>query len=120
MTVETLTEDLAEVKEQYGDVKITENSSATLVRIDSVDLPLGCQPKASPVLMLIKPGQPRPEIYVKSGIRVPNGIVPRSTSDVSIEGESWMQFSYQFSWDGDQHSLVQFIEGALRRFSKNE
>jgi hypothetical protein len=120
MTTEVLVSDLEEVKEQYTSVKIATNSSATFVRIESVSLPRGCTPDATPLLLVLKIGQARPEIYVKPGIKLANGMDPRSISVVAIEGESWLQFSYQFTWDPNQHTLVQFIEGALRRFAKNE
>lgn len=112
--------DLEELKAQYEDVQVCSNGSFSLVRITGVDLPKGCKPPSSAVLLLLKPGQPKPEIYVRPGIKLPNGKDPRSTSTVTIEGESWLQFSYQFEYNKDTHSLVQFIESSLRRFAKNE
>lgn len=120
MTTEVFACDLEEVKEQYSSVKVATNGSLTYVRLDSVSLPKGCTPESTPVLLVIRPGQAKPEIYVKPGIKLGNGREPRSVSTVTIEGESWLQFSYQLNWDSNQHSLVQFIEGALRRFAKSE
>jgi len=120
MTTEVFTDDLEEVKEQYHSVKIANNGSLCYVRIDSVTLPIGCTPESTPVLLVLQPGQAKPEIYVKPGIKLSNGREPRSISTLVIEGESWLQFSYQLDWDPNQHSLVQFIEGALRRFAKSE
>jgi len=91
--------------------------SMTLVE---VDLPKGCSPAGTPVLLVWPAGQLRPQVSVKPGIRLPNGTVPRSTSTVQIEGEAWMQFSYSFTWDKDNHTLVQLVETAIRRFAKSE
>jgi hypothetical protein len=120
MTTEVLANDLEDVKQQYATVKVANNGSLNYIRIESVSLPTGCMPESTPVLILLRPGQAKPEIYVKPGIKLSNGREPRSISPVTIEGESWLQFSYQLNWDPNQHSLVQFIEGALRRFAKNE
>lgn len=120
MTTEVLAGDLEDVKQQYTSVKVATNGLLNYVRIDSVSLPKGCTPESTPVLLVLRPGQAKPEIYVKPGIKLGNGRDPRSISTVTIEGEGWLQFSYQLNWDPSQHSLVQFIEGALRRFAKNE
>jgi hypothetical protein len=120
MTTEVLIGDLEEVGNQYNSVKLATNGPLTYARIDSVSLPGGCSPDLTPVLLVLRPGQPKPEIYVKPGIKLANGRDPRSVSVVTIEGESWLQFSYNLIWDPNQHSLVQFIEGALRRFAKAE
>lgn len=97
-----------------------EPNDVILFRMTKVALPAGCAPGHTPVLLRLQPGQERPEIFVKPGITVPNGIAPRSTSVVLIGGESWLQFSYTFPWDRNQHSLVQFVGAALRRFAKTE
>ena len=120
MTTEVLTSDLEEVRKQYDSVKVTTNVSATFLQIDSVSLPKGCTPQMTPLLLVLRNGQARPEIYVKPGIKLANGRDPRSINVVTVEGESWLQFSYQFTWNPNQHGLVQFIEGALRRFAKYE
>jgi|ERR1051326_3098312 hypothetical protein len=120
MSTEVLSSGLEEVREQYESIKVSSDSSATFVRIESVSLPSGCVPHSTPLLLVLRVGQARPEIYVKPGIKLANGRDPRSISVVAIRGESWLQFSYQFAWDPIQHSLVQFIEGALRRFAKSE
>ena len=120
MSTKVHTDGLEEVKEQYQFVKVATNGAVTFVRIDSVSLPSGCTPEVTPLLLVLRNGQVRPEIYVKPGIKLANGRDPRSVNVVTLESESWLQFSYQFGWDPDQHSLVQFIEGALRRFAKDE
>jgi len=120
MITEVLTNDLEEVRKQYHSVKIATNGATTFVRIESIALPQGCTPDMTCLLLVLKVGQAKPEIYVKPGIKLSSGRDPRSVNVVAIEGESWLQFSYQFAWDPGQHTLIQFIEGALRRFAKNE
>ena len=89
------------------------------MRLEGVTLPRGCTPSTTPVLLMCDL-RSRPQIYVKPGIRLPNGIEPRSTSRVQVEGEEWLQFSYSFPYDENAHSFVQFIGAALRRFDKSE
>jgi len=111
--------ELDDLKEQYKTVSVSENGSNTYVLVEKAGLPPGCHPKETPVLLVLNSGQPRPEIYVKPGIKILNGQDPRSTSIINIQGQSWMQFSYNLEFDRNKHSLVQFIAGSLRRFSKN-
>jgi hypothetical protein len=121
MTEEELNGEISSLKETYGDVAVAKGSTGQLlVRVKEVALPRGCFPSATPVLLVSNPGQPRPQVYVKPGIKLPNGNVPRSTSVVAIEGEEWLQFSYSFPWDGNSHTLVQLVEASLRRFAKTE
>jgi len=116
-----LASEIKYLKGLYGAVARTTGSSGkTLVRLTTAKLPPGCQPEATPVLLAWQPGQTRPEMYVAPGVRCPNGASPRSTSTVFIEGEVWLQFSYTFPWEPSRHSLVQFVEGGLRRFAKHE
>jgi hypothetical protein len=97
-----------------------EPNDVILFRITRVVLPTGCTPANTPVLVRLQPGRERPEVFVKSGITLPNGVAPRNTSVVAVGGESLLQFSYSFAWDPKQHSLVQFVGAALRRFAKTE
>jgi len=121
MTEENLTAEIASLKEAYGDVSVAKGSGGqTLIRIMDIALPKGCSPLTTWVLLLINPGQPRPQIHVKRGIKLPNGADPRSTSVVAVEGEEWLQFSYSFPWEGSSHTLVQFVEASLGRFAKTE
>ena len=119
MTEVRLQEELVDLKATYEKVSTAKGATGqTLIRLEEVALPQGCTPATTPVLVVCD-GQPRPQIYVKPGIKVPNGAEPRSTSRVQVEGEEWLQFSYNFSYD-ERHSLVQFIGAALRRFAKLE
>lgn len=121
MTDEHLETEVASLKEAYGAISLAAATGGRhLVRIEEITLPKGCSPSTTAVLLVIAPGQPRPQIYVKPGIKLPNGKVPRSTSAVTVEGEGWMQFSYSFPWDENSHSLVQLVGASLRRFAKTE
>ena len=121
MSAEILPEELQDMKVAYGEVASTTGAGGQLlIRISHVDLPKGCNPAGTPVLLAWPAGQARPQISVKPGIKLPNGASPRSTCTVQLEGEAWMQFSYAFTWDKDSHTLVQLIEAALRRFAKSE
>jgi hypothetical protein len=112
---------MQDMKATYGEVATTTGAAGhLLIRINCVGLPKGCNPAGTPVLLAWPAGQARPQIWVKPGIKLPNGASPRSTSTVQLEGEAWMQFSYSFAWDKDSHTLVQLIEAAMKRFAKSE
>jgi hypothetical protein len=111
---------IEELKEAYGAVTtVTAPSGETYFKIENVKLPKGCEPTITPALLVVK-GEARPQLYVKPGIKVPNGIAPRSTSTVELHGEAWLQFSYTFPWEWGTHTLVQFVGSSLRRFARPE
>ena len=119
MSTDTLTSEIDQLKDAFGDVATSTGSAQqTLIRIESVRLPKGCAPSETPVLLVMQ--SPRPLIYVKPGIKLPNKRDPRSTSLVQVEGEGWMQFSYSFPYDENSHSLVYFVATALTRFKQTE
>ena len=121
MTEEMLAHELAQLKEAFGEIQVATGSAGQkLIRIKGANLPKGCSPAQTPVLLVVRGGQPRPEIYVKPGIKLPNGREPRSTSPMQIEGEGWLQFSYSFPYDPNAHTLAQFAATALTRFKKDE
>jgi hypothetical protein len=112
--------DEEEMKETYGAVaKAIAPSGETFFRFESIALPTGCRPEATQALLVVN-GRARPAFYVKPGIRVPNGVDPRGTSVVQLQGEAWLQFSYSFPWEWDTNTLVQFVGASLRRFAKPE
>jgi hypothetical protein len=121
MTDEVFASELEGLKTTYGDINVAKPSAERkLIRIHKAPLPKGCSPSSTQVLLVVQAGQPKPQVYVKPGIKVPNGADPRSTSVVGVEGEEWLQFSYAFPWDENSHTLVQFVEASLRRFAKLE
>ena len=118
MTTDTVTP-VDQLKEAFGKIAVAVGSNQQpLIRINAARLPHGCQPKETPVLLVMQPS--RPQIYVKPGIKLPNGRDPRSTSIVQVEGESWLQFSYSFPYEETKHTLVQFVGAALNRFKLAE
>src|SRR2546430_2594202 len=62
-------------------------------RVIGVLLPPGCTPSATDVLLVFGLSTAAPEVYVRQGIKVKNGITPRNTCPETIEGEPWMRFS---------------------------
>jgi hypothetical protein len=120
MTDEMFARECAHLKDWFGDISTaTGAGGAKLIRIMAANLPKGCAPRRTPTLLVLR-GERRPEIYVKPGIKLPNGREPRSTSQVNIEGEAWLQFSYTFQYDPGSHSLAQFTAAALTRFKLAE
>jgi len=121
MNDERLFEEIERLKAVYGAVCVSsEPSTPKLLQVGQAPLPRGCAPGKTKVLLRIMPGQPRPEVFVQPGIKLPNGKEPRSTSVVLIAGQDWLQFSYSFPWDETQNTLDHFVATALRRFAKNE
>lgn len=120
MSPEILRVEIKGLKAAYREVSTAAGAPGqTLIRIESVALPAGCSPASTPALLVIQEGQ-RPQLYLKVGIRLPNGVAPRSTSVVQVAGTERMQFSYSFPWDETTHTLVQFVEASLRRFALAE
>ena len=120
MTNEALAEALEELRQSYGEVNTAAGGPGqTLIRIKEVGLPKGCTPGSTPVLLGVQDG-PRPVLYVKGRITLPNGRAPRNYSASQVAGEEWWTFSYSFSWDENTHTLLQFAEASLRRFAKTE
>ncbi len=91
-----------------------------LLRLTDVLLPQGCQPPSTPVLLLVEPGQSVPKVYVKPGIKLPNGANPDSTTVVNIEGESWLQFSYKLQTEASNYSWLSLVAAYLGRFAKDK
>jgi hypothetical protein len=114
-------EDIELLEDAYGGVEVADGPGGqNYLRITKVNLPRGCSPSTTRVLVAAQPGQPRPQVYVQPGIHLRNGKDPRSTTTVSVEGEAWMQFSYSFNWDPSTHSLAQLVGASLLRFAKDE
>lgn len=118
-----MTNEAAEIealKEAYGAVaKVVALSGEVAFRFESAALPAGCRPDSTAALLVVN-GEARPQFYVKPGITVPNGVDPRGTSVVQLQGEAWLQFSYSFPWEWGTNTLVQFVGTSLRRFAKPE
>lgn len=110
--------DLQDLEAAFGKVAVLDRGGAQFLRLARAGLPTGCKPETTEVLLMVK-GTERPAIYVKPGIVGPHGGPPRSCTESLVEGEAWLQFSYQFPWDSAD-GLVKFVATALRRFAQHE
>jgi hypothetical protein len=111
------------LKSQYPDVSVRPGGGgATLVRIDRVAIP-GDDGRYTSVLVILQPGfrtsGARPPIYVAPGTTLPNGAPGRNVTPTQVEGETWLQFSFNFPWRPEDEPW-KLVEGALRRFLKSE
>ncbi len=104
----------------YGDgVRTAREGSRVLARLSEVELPPGCRPQTTPMLLAFDPEQPKPIPYVQPGQLLANGGAPRSTSTQIVGGESWMQFSFNIPWaEGD--GIIRFVAAARHRFAQND
>ncbi len=92
--------------------------SRTLVKVDGVGMPPGCQPAATAMMLAFDPAQPKPIPYVQPGQLLANGKVPTSTSNTIVGGESWMQFSFNIPWE-ERVGIARFIAAARQRFAQD-
>ena len=88
-----LSDEIDSLKLAFGALSTNCVGGRTLIRVDATPLPRGCTPKQTAVLLVLEGEARRPQIFVSTEVRVPNGVTPRSTSTVLVEGEPWMQFS---------------------------
>jgi hypothetical protein len=109
------------VTETYGpdQVHVATNGAHTLVRIAVVELYSTSQPPTTPMLLVLDTAQPKPAVYVQPGQLLANGKVPKSTSNVLVGGESWLQFSFNIPWE-EQHGIRRLIAAARQRFTQDE
>ena len=120
MKPETIEQAIRDLVSIYGDgVRVAREGSRTLVRLAEVEMPPGCRPQTTAMLLVFDPDQPKPLPYVRPGQLLANGREPRSTSTQIVGGESWMQFSFNIPWVEGQ-SIVRFVTAARQRFAGNE
>jgi len=120
MRTETIDQAIRDLVAVYSDgVRTAREGARTLVRVGDVDLPPGCRPPTTPMLIVFDPDQPKPIPYVQPGQLLANGRAPRSTSTQIVGGESWMQFSFNIPWAEGQ-SIIRFITAARQRFGQND
>ena len=120
MRAETIDQAIRDLVSVYGDgVRTAREGSRTLVRVSEVELPPGCRPPTTPMLIVFDPDQPKPIPYVQPGQLLANGRAPRSTSTQIVGGESWMQFSFNIPWAEGQ-SVIRFVTAARQRFAQND
>ena len=115
--IEQAVRDLASV---YGQgVLIARDGSRTLARINEVDMPPGCRPARTAMLLMLDPAAEKPAPYVLPGQLLANGRAPRSTSTQIVGGESWMQFSFNIPW-AEAAGIIRFVAAARQRFAQND
>lgn len=120
MKPETIDQAIRDLVSLYGDgVRTAREGTRTLLRLNEVEMPPGCRPQTTPMLLVFDSGQPKPVPYVQPGQLLANGRHPRSTSTQIVGGESWMQFSFNIPWAEGQ-SIVRFVAAARQRFAQNE
>jgi hypothetical protein len=116
-TIEKAVCDLASV---YGKgVRIAREGSRTLARIAEVEMPPGCRPARTGMLLMLDPAAEKPVPYVQPGQLLANGRAPRSTSTQMVGGESWMHFSLNIPWT-EAAGITRFIAAARQRFAQND
>jgi hypothetical protein len=117
---ETIHQAISDLVSVYGDgVRTASEGPRILARLNEVEMPPGCRPQMTPMLLVFDPDQPKPVPYVQAGQLLANGRHPRSTSTQIVGGESWMQFSFNIPWTEDQ-SIMRFVVAARQRFVQNE
>lgn len=120
MTAETIEHAIRDLVSVYGEgVRTAREGGRTLARVSDVELPPGCRPPRTPMLIVFDPGQPKPIPYVQPGQLLANGGAPRSTSTQIVGGESWMQFSFNIPW-AEGHGIIRFMASARQRFAQND
>lgn len=120
MDATTITTAVEELRAAYGeDVRVAQDGVRTLVGLDGIALPAGCQPATNDLMLLFEPGAAKPQHFVRPGQTLSNGKPPKNSSTVAIAGESWMTFSYNIPYrDGD--SLARFVAALQVRFGRDE
>ena len=104
----------------YGDgVRTAREGARTFVRLPEVEMPPGCRPQTTPMLLAFDPDQPKPLAFIQPGQLLANGREPRSTSTQMVGGESWMHFSLNIPWAEGQN-IMRFVAASRQRFAQNE
>ncbi len=120
MTAEAIEQAIRDLVSVYGDgVRTAREGSRTLLRVGAVELPPGCRPATTPMLLVFDPDQTKPLPYVQPGQLLANGSAPRSSSNQMVGGEPWMQFSFNIPWT-ENDGIIRFIAAARQRFAQND
>jgi hypothetical protein len=104
----------------YGQtIRVGQDGHRRLVQIERVELYPDCRPPETTMLIVLDPGHPKPQVFVRPGQQLANGRPPKNNSNILIAGQTWMQFSFNIPWsDGD--NIMRFIAAARQRFTQNE
>jgi hypothetical protein len=120
MKAETIEKAITDLVSVYGDaVRTAREGSRTLARLAEVELPPGCRPATTPMLLVLDTAAEKPVAFLQPGQLLSNGCAPRSTSTQIVGGESWMQFSFNIPWT-EEASIIRFIAAARQRFAQND
>jgi len=110
----------SELKGYFGEENVARKvlADATVsFKITEAELPQGCQPQRLAVLVTFPGGNDPPQVFIKEQVKLANGNVPRSLTNVTFDGEAWVGFSANFAWDPSR-PLWYFVAGKLRRFAQ--
>jgi hypothetical protein len=120
MQADTIAAGVEDLKKAFGDqVRTATEGQRTMVVVGAVDLPGGCRPPTTEILLLLDPAQAKPLHYVRPGQTLSNGQLPKNTTTTTIGGESWMTFSWDFPYE-EGAALSRFIAMIQQRFAKYE
>jgi hypothetical protein len=120
MKAEAIEKAIRDLVSIYGDgVRTAREGSRTLARLAEVEMPPGCRPPTTPMLVVLDTAAEKPVAYFQPGQLLSNGRAPRSTSMQIVAGESWLQFSFNAPWT-DEAGIVRFIAAARQRFAQND
>ena len=106
----------------FGEGSVTNRvlpDGRTIFLIRGVDLPPGCAPSSTDVLLVYGNPPGAPELYVRQGIKARNGVTPRNAYPETIDGEPWMRFSSSQSYEPGK-PLSSFVYGRIARFGRAE
>jgi hypothetical protein len=120
MQADTIAAGVEDLKRVFGNqVRTATEGQRTLVVVGAVELPMGCRPPTTEILLLLDPAQAKPLHYVRPGQTLSNGQLPKNPTTTTIGGESWMTFSWDFSYqEGD--ALSRLIAMIQQRFARHE
>lgn len=120
MKAETIEKAIHDLVSVYGHgVRTAREGARTLARVTEIEMPPGCRPATTPMLLVLEPTAEKPVAYVQPEQLLSNGRTPRSTSSQIIGGESWMQFSFNIPWT-EEAGIIRFIAAARQRFAQND
>lgn len=88
------------------------------IRIEPVDLPSGCLPTSTAVLLIMTEGG-EPNVYVKQAPDLPNGKRPQNLYPEMIDGEPWIRYSVNYPWNPGE-TAGRNLMGRLWRFASGD
>src|SRR5260221_3522383 len=115
---------VAALKAHYGDGAVSTRTvpGKLLVKVTGVPIPRRNGATTDALVVLLpdfRTSGARPPVYFKPGTTQPNGNQGRNVSNTLVEGEPWLQMSWQFDWNAAMSEWT-LVEGAVRRFSIND